>query len=312
MRLKVFDISGNHIETIKKFSQDNFSFENYLNSGQSSLSLKIAKRNSLTLWGKFVELHVWEELVYSWIVEREFYNLQWYFSLYIIGMFSLFYRQDHRTRVWDHGGTMNMVYQTALTRYPLYVLGSEIEQWDTYSFTASSNYSTWDQVIREIVEDSWYEFYFGADKIFKFKENLSTTTHVISIWNEIIWWNLWINLKNVVTRTQWINETSWYDTDEIPSDFIEQLWITERTFREDSWWDNSLSLMRKATNALQDPENEWQIVIWTDHFKYQVGDRVTVNNSPIEVNGVKIVKISYSLHQCTLFLENFPSIVKNL
>jgi len=63
---------------------------------------------------------------------------------------------------------------------------------------------------------------------------------------------------------------------------------------------------------LQSPQKKTQLEITKNFWDIEVWDYVTVENSPVKIERVKIVKIDFSLTKAIIYLDAFSNIYTNL
>jgi len=308
MILEVLNIDWSPFIKFTEFLQNDFSFSNTLGTGQSRLSLNVEYKKMDLHW-KICRFHVDNQLVYWGIIEEELYNLTGSTTIRIQGWFSMLYRLSTRN-IWGdiEGAVVNTLIENYNERIGFPILTKDIDQGDNYSITYSS-YVKWTQVISDVVKKSGFDFYIWADQVVRFKEKLSDTVHKLSIWNEIQSGNIGINIREYVSRSSWVSTSTTYSTGTIIWDYEDIYWVSESN-NESS--DGSTVVLRTTLNNIKAPQKYCTLVVRKDIWKYQVWDRVTILNSPIEIKEVKILKIDFSRYSATLYLDDFKSIWKNL
>lgn len=316
MILQILNIDWSEYKKFTRFQNDDFSFQNILWSWQTWLTLDI-KYDKFDLIWKFAKFFVDDSLIYSGFVLDEKYDFNDKTTLTIEWVFWILNRITTTRDYSNHQATINYLYTLLTARYSVFDFSKDITDVDNYTPSTSTSYRTWSNIVKTIVKDSQYDFYFWADTKLIFKKQMSTKTHILKLWpdGDISWWFIWQNMSNYVSYA-WIIDTwvTWTDTNfyiENEEDTA-KFWRSSRQIWSTNWTYSWTKPARDARKMLQSPEKKTQIKVKKDIFKYQVWDYITIINSPVKIENVKIVSIVFTRYYATLKLDGFSNIYTNL
>ncbi len=295
MILQILNIDWSEFKKFTRFQNNNFSFSNILWSWQTWLSLDINYYKFDLIW-KFAKFFVDERLVYSWVITDEKFNFIDKTTITIDWAFSLFNRME-TTLMYDiHQATVLYVARIIQWRYTVFSFERDIQWTDYFTPPTTKTYRKWWAIIRDVVSDSKYDFFVWADTKVRFAEQISNKVHKLTVWSDwdIVWGFIWVNMDNYVSRSQIIDTwVSWTDTNYYTINEEDEAiyWRADDNIWSTSWTYSWTNTARTARNLLQSPEKITRLTIKKDIWRFEVWDYVTIVNSPVKVENVKIVRI---------------------
>lgn len=321
MIIQIFNRDWTLENELVQVINNDFSFSNILWSWQTSLSLDIDYKE-WDLLGKFIKFFIDERLVFSWQITDEKFNLVWFTTITAYWLYDLFNTFQTRTSIDTYWGQISYITRNASSRYPFFEWNMKIWELGKQDFlNSNSSYVNGTQMIREVINESKWDFFIWADWIVRFDKDISEKVHFLSIWQEaridweIVWGSVWRTLKWYVSEARGIETWgNWGDLNTyINNDEQSKVWgRVSRNIWSESGEYSPISLMRATKNLLQNPLQNTSLEVKGDIWKYEVWDFVTIENSIVTIEKVKIVKIDFRREKAVLHLDNFSNIYKNL
>ena len=282
---------------------NDITFTNILWSWQWYLVADIEVVSTSLAW-KIVKVWIWDKIIYSWYVEEHLYLFNKISRLRCVWLYWLFTRFETSKNYYVDNAYINNLKSKIDSSFPWLVNWVELSS-ENYDYSVSW-YSNYNSIIEGIISESWKEFFFWADRVIKYKENISTTTHLLTVWEEVYvdWSYISKSMIGYLSRTEISSED--YSSWEIINSEDELLyWVSEHY--EDSTW----NITKKAVESLSSPKDKTVLKVDTN-WDYNVWDKVTLSWSDVIIEDVKILKITYWVNTSILYLDSYDSIYNNL
>jgi len=311
MKIIIKDLDSNIILETNEILNKNLSFSNILWSGQSGLNLTIKYLWFDLVW-RFIEVFYEDKIIYWWIIYDEKLKFSWITDIQVIWRFDLFNRIETDKNFNLAQEIINYLIWWINQNYINYKLKLNTE-WETYIKNISW-ISSWWTIIRNIINELWYDFFIWADKIVHFKENISEKVWNLSFWAD---WDIkngfiWQNITNYVSYMTVISTTDWelYNQYMIDEELEKKYWRWIKTIKENEI--NIWTISKMIRNGITPPQKKTRIELNYTNFNIIPWDFVTIINSPVEIKKIKIVKVDYTLTSTMIYLDVFSNIYKNL
>lgn len=307
MFLQIYNRDGTIFQNAVKILSKDISFSNVLWSGQTSLSLDLEYSN-WDLLSKFVKFYVGEKLVFSGEIIDEQFDFFKTTSITIYWLYDLYNCISPRLTLDSHGAWIEYLSKKVNERYPFANITFDINSLESYT-KAYTSYTLWSSILNDVVLDSKYDFFLGADWVVRFAENISTKTHFLSIGKdaEIIWGYIWRTKRDYVSEAIGIDGSV---LTEIKNEEASNTWgIVSRGITQSSG--NPTLLAKEIQKLLKNPSQKTPLKV-KNNWQYEVWDFVTIENSKMNLQNIKIVKIDFSLDTAILHLDSYSSIYKNI